>query len=64
MAEDKPHGHAFILERATGEIEIRAAMPERVKEEMDKRAVTHSFNEVVKHHETLHGVTGKRKADQ
>ncbi len=62
MADDKPHSHAFILQRATGEIEIRAASPERLRQEMDKFAVTHSFNEIVKHHETLHGVTGKRKA--
>lgn len=56
------HDHAFILKRATGEIEIRAAHPGALKREMDKHAVEHEFDVPVKHHDTLHGVTGRRKA--
>lgn len=61
MADINASSVAFTLKRATGEIEIRAATPERVRQEMDKHAVEHVFDDIVRHHDALHGVTGRKK---
>lgn len=55
------HDHAFIVKRANGDIEIRAAHPGALRREIERHAVEHEFDEPVKHHDTLHAVKGRRK---
>ena len=58
---EAPHSACFILERATGEIEIRGANPERIWQEQTKYP-NHRFEGHTQLNEMLWAVRGKRVA--